>query len=499
MSDRPRLDPRRETSHRNRVTPLRQLPVAARNREELINQYPALGDGAGPFSGQIDGCLTALGVFSEFARDVAPYVAELDSPTTKLGNDALNRVLQFACRRRVFSLAIPQSLGGTGLSMLALSVGLEHLSQTCVGIANLVATHGLALAFVGATGKARLLRNLAARIVAGEHSGHAYLLATAATEPSAGSDLEDVTALGRAHIESHADPCIGGYRLHGRKIYVSNGSIASAFVVVMPTDRARPRETLCAFLAEAPNQGTTVVRVESKLGQRASPAAEILFDDCYVPQDHRLNEDSIAGRTLDLVLGSSRSVVGAFGAGVAYGVLHQTAGLARHAPEYAQLLTHPRAQAIIARMWMNATAARQSYVTAASVQHRHGLISLMETESLRVIDRLVPRRFTQGSLIGRLLESEFIDHEVQRLVNGLPQSGLDAASAYGAAAKIQCSELALANCSLALDLLGPMATREDSGIPKYLRDARLLSIYEGTNEICALCVEQKTRRWTQWS
>lgn len=476
-----------------------QLPLAARNREEMLEQYPSLGGIAGPFSRHIDECLTALGVFSEFARDIAPYVTDLDVLTEKRADSALTRVLELACRRRVFSLAIPQSLGGTGLSMLALSVGLEHLSQTCVGIANLVATHGLALAFIGATGQARLLRSIAARIVAGERSGRAYLLATAATEPSAGSDLEDFAALGRANIESHADACAGGYRLHGRKIYVSNGSIASAFVVVMPTDRARPRETLCAFLAHTPSPEITVVRTESKLGQRASPAAEILFDGHYVASDYRLNGDSIAGRTLDLVLGSSRSVVGAFGAGVAHGLLHTAVGVAMHSLGSAQLVQQPRAQAIIARLWMNATTARQTYLAAANVQHRSGLISLMETESLRVLDRLVPRRLSQGTLMDRLLGSEFIDHEAQRLLNGLPQRGIDAASAFGAAAKVQCSELALANCDLALELLGPVATREDSGIPKYLRDARLLSIYEGTNEICTLCIEQTTRGRTRWS
>lgn len=472
------------------------LPQPPRNREELLEQYPFGVDLAGHSFRQLDDCLTALRVFSAFANDIAPHIEALDEHD-ETWTHALSRVLEAACRRRVFSLAIPRALGGSGLSMLALSVGLECLGQTCVGVANLVATHGLALAFLGATGNTRWLRKLAERIVKGERSESAYLLATAATEPSAGSDLEDFDALGRAHVESHADACTDGYCLHGRKLYVSNGSLASALVVIMPTDRSRPRDTLCAFLVDAPSAGLTVVRNENKLGQRASPAAELLFDGCIVAKDRRLNQGSIAGRTLDLVLGSSRAVVSAFGSAVAHGVLHTSTRLLDSLVETGNLAftKHPRTRSTLAQMWMNATMARQSYLSAAAVQRRGGLISLMESEALRKLDRLMPPRIAHGALVGKLLDLGFVDHEAQRLLEGLSQRQIGAASAFGSSAKIATSELALANCELALELFGHAATRADCGLPKYFRDARLLSIYEGTNEICSLDVEQKARRW----
>lgn len=443
-----------------------------------------------------DECLGALKVFSSFARDVAPYVESLDARHWFRIEGELESVLDAACHHRIFSLSIPKSLGGSGYSMLSLAVGLEHLAQTCVGIASLVATHGLALAVVGATGRARLLRTLADRIVAGERARKPYLLATCATEPSAGSDLEDFEALGRAKVESHADAIAGGYLLHGRKIYVSNGSIAAGLVVLMPTARDRPRETLSGFFVDAHSSGVNIVRSEDKLGQRASPAAELVFDGCFVPDELRLNDTTIAGRTLDLVLGSSRATVGAFGAGVARAILHVTSQLAREiqTADGRTLLDHPRTAAVLGRMWMNANAARQSYVAAGMVQQRAGLVSMMESEPLRALDRIVPQRLTHGAWIDKLLSWERIDQEARRLLGGLADSGVAMASAFGSAAKVQTSDLALANCLLANQLLGFEATREDSGIPKYHRDARLLSIYEGTNEICTLDVAQRLRR-----
>ncbi len=469
------------------------LVTPPRNRKELLDDYPMLfGIGSAPHR-VLDECLELLGQFHRFGRDIAPYVDKLDTSASQPSSDVLAQIISAACRRRIFSLAIPKSLGGSGCSMLALAVGLEHLAQICVGVANVVAAHGLALALVGATGKVRLLRMLADRIVEGERTDKAFLLATAATEPSAGSDLEDFEAMGHARMESHADPIGNEYVLYGRKIYVSNGSIASAHVVVMPTDRARPRETLSAFLVFADTPRLAVVRTEEKLGQRACPAAELEFDGCRVAAEYRLNEGSIAGRTLDLVLGASRATVGAFGAGIARGVLATSAHLARRVLSRGSrpLVEHPRAQAILAEMWSNATLARSAYLSSAHVQRRLGLVSLMESEPLRALDRVVPSRLTHGALADKLFGWEGIDREARRLIAQLNVADVELASAHGAVTKLQTSEFALANCELAQELLGAEATREDSGIPKYWRDARLLGIYEGTNEICALDIAQK--------
>jgi len=358
-----------------------ELSPPARNRPELLDEFPMLIGAGNPQPRVLGECLDVLSTLHRFGTEVAPFVEPLDTTSAKSWDEALEKVLELACRHRVFSLAIPKSLGGSGCSILALSIGLEHLSRLCAGIANLIAAHGLALAVVGATGQLRVLRTLAQLIVEGERTGKAFLLATAATEPSAGSDLENFEALGRGQLQSHADRIDGDFALFGRKIYVSNGHIASAFIVLMPTSRTHARETLSAFLVYAGARGLSVTRVEEKLGQRACPAAELEFDNCRVSEQCRLNDTSVAGRTLDLVLGASRATVGAFGAGIARGVFEtsrQLAGQMRSA-DGLTLAEHPRGQVILARMWNHATLARHAYVGAVQVQRRLGLVSLMES------------------------------------------------------------------------------------------------------------------------
>jgi alkylation response protein AidB-like acyl-CoA dehydrogenase len=142
-------------------------------------------------------------------------------------------------------------------------------------------------------------------------------------------------------------------------------------------------------------------------------------------------------------------------------------------------------------MWSNATLARSAYLGAAQLQRRLGLVSLMESEPLRALDRLIPSSLTHGTLANKLLGWRGIDREARRILAHLDVGDINLAAAHGSATKICTSEFALANCALALSLLGAEATREDSGIPKYWRDARLLAIYEGTNEICALDVARK--------
>jgi alkylation response protein AidB-like acyl-CoA dehydrogenase len=421
-------------------------------------------------------------LFVRFRDEVTPFIRPLDDATDSERETLLGKVLRLACEYKIFSLALPRSFGGQGCSMLALSIGLEQLAQSCAGLASLLGTHGLALAIVGSTGNVRWLQQLAGRLIEDERRGQPYLLSTAATEPSAGSDIEDFETLRRARIESQATEVLGGYCLSGTKIYVSNGSLASAHIVVMPTDRTRPQETLSAFIVPKGQPGVHVVRTEHKLGQRASPAAELRFDDCFVPETLRLNESTLAGRSLDLVLGASRSFVGAFGAGIARGV-YETCRSRVDA-------SHGKAT-LLAQMWQNARTARASYLEANIVNAQVGLVSLSDNGLARLIDRLMPPGLARSRAVERLINLPYLNEQARRIVTSLSARDIAFASSYGSATKVETSELALRNCELSFELLGAKATREDTGLPKYWRDARLLTIYEGTNDICRLDVTNK--------
>jgi len=467
-----------------------RLPNSA---ESFDRAYPILAALRRNNARQVNECEQTWRLFDAFARNVVDRVAlALDESGFENPAQPLNAILLEACRRKIFSLSLPRSLGGQGVSLLALSVGLERLACSCLGVANLLAVHGLALGMIGAVGALTQLRQIATRVVEGERRGQPYLLSTAATEPEAGTDLEDSELLSRALLQSEAVPVSNGWKINGTKIFVSNGSIASAYVIIVPTDRSRPVESLSAFLVESECPGVKVGRVEHKLGQRACPAAELNFFNCVVPESHKLNQQSVAGTALDLVLGASRGTVAAFGSGAAWGVLRDCLRLCRHqGPTAASVTQEESSQALLSQMWQNARLARSSYLEAVLANSCFGLVSLMEIAILRQLDRVVPPGFGAWATSLRLFESPLLDREARRWLDHLSAEQIASASAHASAAKIACSRLALENCALASELLGPVATVESTGLPKRWRDARLLAIYEGTNELNALDVYKK--------
>ncbi len=461
--------------------------------QKFDRAYPILAALGRTNARQVNECEQTWLLFDSFARAVVDNVAlEIDESGFDNPAQSLENILIEACQSRIFSLSLPRSLGGQGVSLLALSVGLERLARSCLGVANLLAVHGLALGVLGAVGALSQLRQLAAQIVDGERKGQPYLISTAATEPSAGTDLEDLELLEHANLRCEAKSVAGGYKISGTKIFVSNGSLASAHVVIAPTDRSRPVDTLSAFLVERDRPGVNVVRVEHKLGQRACPAAELSFAECFVPESHKLNQQSVAGKALDLVLGATRSSIAAFGSGAAFGALLEcqricTSGGAIAAIDVDQRSAYP----ILSQMWQNARLARSSYLEAVLANSCFGLVSLMEVAILRQLDRVVPPGIGAWASSLRFFESPLLNREARRWLDHLSPDQVATASAHASAAKIACSQLAIRNCELASELLGPLANIEATGIPKRWRDARLLAIYEGTNELNALDVFKK--------
>ncbi len=459
----------------------------------LASAYPilgALGRSRPELTANCLRSLTAFGAFRE--HSVVPAALALDQSLALDPKASLEPILTDACRHHLWSLPIPRSLGGGGIDLLALAVGLEHLAAACAAIANLVATHGLALALVTTTGDVSQLWQLARRIVKGERDQRPYLLATAATEAAVGSDLESLCTLAQSRFEGHAQRTRRGWRLFARKLFVSNGSLASAYVVLVPTDRRDPARTLSAFLVDRDTPGVSIPRVEHKLGQRACPAAEVLFDGCELPETAQLNAGASLQRPLELVLAASRSIIGAFGSGIAHGVaLQARRDVERVRAGSSSLLTAPAARAVLARLWQNARLARASYLQAILANNRFGLLSLTQNPWLARLDGLLPESLVNRGASHAVLGLNALTDWLRHRLSGWDQQALHRSSAEGSAAKLDCGKLALQNCELAMDLLGSLALREDSGYPKRLRDARLLSIYEGTDEIVTLDVAER--------
>ncbi|MEQ1877798.1 MAG: acyl-CoA dehydrogenase family protein, partial [Bdellovibrionia bacterium] len=150
-------------------------------------------------------------------------------------------VLNELNRRRFFSLWLPKFLGGGGLSPLSYLAMTEEVAEGCLGTANILGAHYVALALASATDDLKTLRFLTGRIRRGEIDGRPCVLATAITEPDAGSDLEDWDLLPAAKVQTKCTRTDTGFTLNGSKQFISNAPYASWFVVSAFEELAKPR------------------------------------------------------------------------------------------------------------------------------------------------------------------------------------------------------------------------------------------------------------------
>ena len=394
--------------------------------------------------------------------------------------------LSRACDFRLFSLGIPRIMGGRGFPVGALFLCCEELCAGCLGIANLLIAHYLAIFSVLGTSNMKWLNELAHMICEGERRGRPTLLSTALTEPEAGSDVEDEGLVRRAILCCEARPVKGGYELTGRKVFTTNGNIAAAHVVVMPTDRLNPADTTYGFVVRAGTPGLTVGRIERKMGQMACPASELVFEKVFVPEENRLGRESIYRRSLELVFSATRGGVGLFGAGVARGAFERALGYCKRTDLKGKpMIEHQWVQFKLTRMLNNILAARRAYVEALLTNEAFGLFRILNHPLLAGLDASLPSWLIRGRLFRILLRSRVLSTFLGKWEGSLSRSLFQKAAAMNDAAKIIGSDLGLENCSLAMDLMGHQGIRHDHGMEKLYRDAKLVQIYEGTNQINA--------------
>ena len=159
-------------------------------------------------------------------------------------------------------------------------------------------------------------------IIEAETTGKAVIPARA-TEPAGGSYVEDLDDIALAPSALRFKRVPGGFRLDARKVFISNGSIARYHVLTAFEDMKRPLETMRAFLVPEDAAGLSIGRIERKIGQRLSPAVEVLCDDVFVPSSHVIGLDD-GGRAIDTTLSLTRGPVGAMATGIIRGTLERT-------------------------------------------------------------------------------------------------------------------------------------------------------------------------------
>lgn len=431
--------------------------------------------------------LRALGALRERARrfadrELRPRALEIDRLAGRDPRYFDWNVVRAGAEQGLLGLLAPRAAGGAGGLATHASVVLEELCAACPGLGNIFGAHALGLAPLLASGPAHW-DGVLAEVVASERTREPALMACAITEPEAGTDVEDPDLLRRARIGSQARRVPGGYRLTGTKRFISNGSVARWLTVVAPTDRRRWAETWTCFLVDAASAGFSVARVEHKMGQRACPAAELRFDEVFVPEERVVGREGDGSAATLIVLACSRPPVGAIATGIARGAYERLLAWLEEDPAARGLLARQHVQLELAAMEEEIHLARQAYMDAATELDRAALGGPLGHPALRVLERL-PRALRRRGAVQRWLRSDRArDATVEILHRTTSDRALSHSLGLSSLAKARGADAAARVTGAALEIAGLGAGAVRPELEKLWRDAKLTQIYEGTNQL----------------
>jgi butyryl-CoA dehydrogenase len=329
---------------------------------------------------------------------------------------------------------LPESVGGSGFSYLGWTLVMEELGAVDMSMAVSLSVHLLSQYPVVTWGTGEQQSRWLPAMVTGEALG-----AFALTEPHAGSDAAAISA--RADRIGPADHP-EGYRLSGTKIWISNAPEADRYLVFATLDPSAGSKAITAFLVEKGSPGFRFGAHERKMGIRACPAAELIFDRAEVPVANRLGAEGEGYRIALSALGEGRISIASACVGIA------RAGLE--------------------------AAAR--YVT----ERRAFGGSLSEQQGLR---------FMLAEMAREVAAARAVTREAARA-----KDRGEALAEVSSIAKWTASDTAMRVATDAVQLFGASGDSRDTGIERLMRDAKGAQIYEGTNQIHRLIVADELLR-----
>lgn len=388
-----------------------------------------------------------------------------------------------ACAYRFFSLIIPEAFEGQGAGVLHMAAMAEELATACAGIASTIGVHSAGISCGLVSLNTYVLEKFIRPVAQAEKRGEPILWGGAVTEPAAGTDIWDEDFLEQAKVVTFAKKVPGGYKLTGRKCFISNGSVARYFALAAALDPKAVRESWTIFLVDAHRPGFSVGRVEHKLGQRASPAAELILEDVFVPEECQMGLEGKGGWYVSIYLAGSRGPVGAIGIGCARRSLECLIDWAKQKKSRGgRLIDQQAIQLAIARMSSEIAAARGLYVASclACDQIFYEMIGKPLTKTaLKLLPKNLLAAGPAKKILGAAPVKKAADWVLHRAV---PDDRLAYISRLSTAAKCIGSETGVRVAGEVARMMGPDALDPRWPVEKAYRDAKLTMIYEGTNQ-----------------
>lgn len=355
-------------------------------------------------------------------NEVEPFAQQIEE------EDAIpNHLIEQAKELGLFGMSIPEKYGGIGLGMVGKTAVLEQLGRTHNGFVSLISAH----TGIGSTGLVRLASPFLKDKYLPDLATGNRIAAFALSEPGAGSDATNLST----RAEKRGDKWI----LNGTKHFITNAPVADVFTVFAMTDKEKgAKGGITAFLVEKDFPGFKVGKKDKKMGLRGSYTAQLIFENCEVPDENVIGEVGMGYMAALKILGEGRIGLAARAVGSCDKLIEMSATYAKERIQFGKPIASNQAiQWMLADMATETEAARTLTLKAAH----------MVDEGKKVI---------KESSMAKLFASDVFNRVADR----------------------------------AVQIHGGMGYVSDYPVERFYRDARITQIYEGTNEIQRIIISR---------
>jgi butyryl-CoA dehydrogenase len=357
-------------------------------------------------------------------RDLARKVAERMVPVRAELDEKEEfpwEIVKISAEAGLMGVSMPEEYEGFGGGILEYCLVAEELSRVCLGIATSVVASGLGAMPILLFGSPEQRKKYLPDIAKGKK-----LAAFGLTEADAGSDAGSIRTTAVRKGE--------GYVLNGTKQWITNGGEAEVYSIIAMTDRSKGPRGASALIVEKGTPGFDFGKKEKKMGIRASATRELVFQDCFVPKENLISKEGMGFIVTMRTFDRTRPGVGAQGVGLAQGALDEAVRYAREREQF-----------------------EKKIISFQAVQH---MLADMATlvEAARALVYSVARYIDQSENAKEISK-----------VSGM--------------AKVFASDVAMKVTTDAVQIFGGYGYMRDYPVEKMMRDAKILQIYEGTNQI----------------
>ncbi len=319
----------------------------------------------------------------------------------------------------VLTPLLPEKYGGIGADYVLFCMIIEEIAKVCASSALILIAQADGMLPI-LMGTNQALKD---KYLPGFSQGK--LAAFAATEPGAGSDILSMKTRARKDGDH--------YVINGEKCFITNGSVADVISLYTYTDPDRKFKGMTAFAVEKGSAGLSYGKNENKMGMRGSINSELFFDDMIVPEENRIGEEGAGAANMMAALNTSRAFTASQAVGLAQGAIDEAVSYAKQRVQFGKPIADLQAiQFMLADMVASTEAAR-----------------LLTYQAARYLDEKKHRQVLQAC----------------------------------AMAKFVASDTAMKVTTDAVQVMGGYGYMKDFPVERMMRDAKLIQIYTGTNQI----------------